>query len=364
MQMSWVNVVALSLLGAAAAPLPPDVRHAIEKDYVSEGRETRYVDGAADLNGDGRNELIVHVVGSTACGTGGCPTLVFSPAGDGDGYRLVATIGLTHPPIVVSPTRSRGWRNLVVRIGGGGAKADNAELAFDGTAYPTNPTVQGAGVTTGSGDGDVVIAAFASFDETKPLTAGDVPAVAVPVETPVPASTTNGPSFDCAKAALPAEKAICASPQLAALDRELAATYGDTLRTAAAAQQTRQRDAQKHWLAQRNACGTAADTPVCLTEIYRRRLVELQIQSGRIAAPTPSAYRCKGHEDQPVLAAFYPTTDPSAVMLTWRERRALAFVAPSGSGARYAGEGVEFWEHQGEIRVAWGEDVVLTCVAQ
>lgn len=361
MQMSWVCAVVLSLLGAAATPLPPDVRHALEKDYVAQGRETRYVEGAADLNGDGRNELIVHVVGTAACGSGGCPTLVFTPAGDG--YRLVATIGLTYPPIAVAPERSQGWRNLIVRIGGGGAQAGDVALAFDGTSYPKNPTVRGAGVAPSNGDGESVIAAFASFDETTPLTAGDVPAVAVPVEAPVPASTANGPSFDCTKASLPAEKAICASPELGALDRELASTFNDTVRNGAAAQQSRQRTAQKTWLAQRNACATTADTPVCLRETYRRRIVELQIQSGRIETPTPIAYRCKGHEAQPVLAAFYTATDPSAVLLTWGERRALAFVAPSGSGARYAGEGVEFWEHQGEISLKWG-DAALSCVAQ
>jgi uncharacterized protein len=361
MQMSWISAVVLSLLQAAAARLPPDVRHALEKDYVAEGRETRYVDGAADLNGDGRNELIVHVVGTTACGSGGCPTLVFTPAGDG--YRLIATIGLTYPPIAVAPERSKGWRNLIVRVGGGGAEAGDVALAFDGTSYPTNPTVRGAGVTPGNGDGETVIAAFASFDETTPLSAGDVPAVAVPVANPVPTSTANGPSFDCTKVTLAVEKTICASPELGTLDRELDSTFNDTVRNGAAEQQTRQRAAQKTWLTQRNACGSAADTPVCLREAYRRRLVELQIQSGRIQTPTPTAYRCKGHEGQPVLAAFYTGTDPSAVMLTWGERRALAFVAPSGSGARYSGDGVEFWEHQGEISLKWS-DAALRCVAQ
>ncbi|HSX59443.1 MAG TPA: MliC family protein [Tahibacter sp.] len=360
MQMSWVSAVLMTLFGAAAAPLPPDVRHAIEKDYVAEGRETRYVDGSVDLNGDGRNELLVHVVGSTACGTGGCPTLVFSPAGAG--YRLVGAIGLTHPPIAVSPQRSNGWRNLVVRVGGGGAKADDVELAFDGKTYPANPTAAAKGITPGNGDSEVVIAPFASFDDTRTLTEGDVPAVAVPIEKPVPVTATNGPSFDCAKATLAVEKAICLSPELGALDRELATTFEDTVRNAAAAQQARQRTAQKVWLGKRNDCGSAADAPVCLREAYRRRLVDLQIQSGRIEAPTPHAYRCKGYEKQPFLAAFYPATDPPAVMLTWGERRALAFVAPSGSGARYAADDVDFWEHEGEITVKWS-DTALSCSA-
>lgn len=360
MQMSWLSAFVLSLLGAAAAPLPSDVRHAIEKDYAAEGRETRYVDGNVDLNGDGRSELVLHVIGTAACGSGGCPTLVFTPVGEG--FRLVATIGLTHPPIAVSPQRSNGWRNLVVRVGGGGAKAENVELAFDGKSYPENPTVHGTGVTPANGDGDIVIDAFTSFDETKPLTPGAVPAVALPADGPEPVPAANGPSFDCAKATLAVEKALCASPELAVLDRELAVTFDDTVRNADAAQQARQRAAQKQWLTQRNDCGNTADAPVCLRDLYRRRLVELHIQSGRFAAPTPNAYRCKGHEKQQLLAAFYPATDPAAVMLTWGDRRALAFAAPSGSGARFSGDGVEFWEQQGEIRVNWG-DAALTCAA-
>lgn len=358
MQMSWLPSIVLSLLNASAAPLPSDVRHAIEKDYVAEGRETRYVDGSVDLNGDGRNELIVHVIGSAACGSGGCPTLVFTPAGDG--FHRVATIGLTYPPIAVSPQRSHGWRNLIVRIGGGGAKAGDVEIAFDGKTYAHNPTVQGPGVTSGSAGGDVVIAVFARFDETKPLAPGTVPAVPVPPGEP--ASSPGGPSFDCAKAALPVEKAICASPELAVLDRELATTFADTLRTAADAQGERQREVQKQWLIQRNGCGNTADAAVCLRDAYRRRIVELQIQSGRFATPTPRTYRCTGHATKPLLAAFYPAADPGAVMLTWGDRRALVFVAPSGSGARYVGDGVEFWEQQGEIRVTWGADS-LRCAA-
>src|SRR5262245_35174468 len=37
----------------------------------------------------------------------------------------------------------------------------------------------------------------------------------------------TGPSFDCAKATQPDEKAICADPQLAAMDRLIAKAYKD-----------------------------------------------------------------------------------------------------------------------------------------
>lgn len=44
-------------------------------------------------------------------------------------------------------------------------------------------------------------------------------------ETPSAAAAGQGPSFDCAKAASDAEKAVCGDARLSALDRELAALY-------------------------------------------------------------------------------------------------------------------------------------------
>lgn len=46
-----------------------------------------------------------------------------------------------------------------------------------------------------------------------------------PADTPVAAVTTSNPSFDCSKATLAVEKVICASDELAALDRQLAAGF-------------------------------------------------------------------------------------------------------------------------------------------
>ena len=82
---------------------------------------------------------MVYVLGGSGCGSGGCPTLVFA-AGDVV-YRRVATIGLTHPPIRASATRSEGWRNLIVGVGGGDEPRREIELGFDGESYPRNPTV-------------------------------------------------------------------------------------------------------------------------------------------------------------------------------------------------------------------------------
>ena len=159
---------------AAAAPsdaamtLPAAIAADIRKEFAFEGMETRYLDGAVDLDGDGTNEVVVHVVGGGACGTGGCPTLVYRK--EGEGYRRVSTISVSRPPIRVAGERSNGWRNLVVHIGGGGGATGDVEMLFDGTRYPGNPTAGSAGTRPfRDGRAEVLITDFADFSAAKPL---------------------------------------------------------------------------------------------------------------------------------------------------------------------------------------------------
>jgi hypothetical protein len=41
---------------------------------------------------------------------------------------------------------------------------------------------------------------------------------------------------------------------------------------------------------------------------YRTRIVELQIKSGQLVAPTPVGYACTGGGDKPFFVTFYPQT--------------------------------------------------------
>lgn len=273
--------VTLFLASAAAhAELPTDVLLDIRREYSGDvAAPTRYVEAYADLNGDGKNELLVHVIGPAACGSGGCPTLVYTLLGSG--YWRMATIGLTHLPIRASGTITRGWRNLIVTVSGGGAQAGEVELVFDRRGYPNNPTVPGKYVTASTGGGDVLIAALASSDAAAVLPA---PATAAPSK-----RTADSPSFACTEARLPAEKTVCASRELAALDRKLNETYSDAMRVWPTDEQTRQRAAQKQWLTQRNACSKADDATLCLREAYKRRQAELQILSSTLPAPAPKS---------------------------------------------------------------------------
>lgn len=122
----------------------PEIEKAIVRalgEYAPEpGQEIRYYYNRVDLNSDGNFEAIVHLVGSSICGTGGCNTLILQPAKGG--YRLVSTITVTSTPIVVSARRTKGWNDLVLYVTGGGiTRGYYVALRFNGRTYPDNPTV-------------------------------------------------------------------------------------------------------------------------------------------------------------------------------------------------------------------------------
>ncbi|WP_321820664.1 MULTISPECIES: lysozyme inhibitor LprI family protein [unclassified Burkholderia] len=76
--------------------------------------------------------------------------------------------------------------------------------------------------------------------------------------------------FDCAKAASPTEKTICADAGLSSLDGQLAAAWKKTL--AKGGDTAALKAAQLKWLKQRDRCGNDAS---CLGDRYRERLASL-----------------------------------------------------------------------------------------
>ncbi len=102
----------------------------------------RYVYARFDLNGDGKEEVLVYTLGSVFCGTGGCNLLLFTPAQDG--YALVNEFPITQNPVVVSESRTAGWNDLYRFEAGGGAKASYVRHAFDGKRYAEKERTPGA----------------------------------------------------------------------------------------------------------------------------------------------------------------------------------------------------------------------------
>lgn len=96
-------------------------------------------DARVDLDGDGREDLLMLLEDRNWCGSGGCTLLVFH---NGDtGYRLLSRTRPARPPVAVSPRVHNGWHDLLVGVGGGGTVAGTVALQFDGSGYPDNPAL-------------------------------------------------------------------------------------------------------------------------------------------------------------------------------------------------------------------------------
>lgn len=106
----------------------------VEKKGDHERPQFRYA--LTDLDGDGRADAIVLLLGGNWCGSGGCNMLVFRAAVDG--FTLVSASTITNEPIRVSPEKSHGWRTLIVLAKGKG----DVLMPFDGRRYPFNPSLQ------------------------------------------------------------------------------------------------------------------------------------------------------------------------------------------------------------------------------
>ena len=86
---------------------------------------------------------------------------------------------------------------------------------------------------------------------------------------PVKAGALKGPSFDCAKATLPADRLVCADPGLAAADARLVAAYRAALKAAPShAVAARIRRDQIAWSHEKMHCRTDS----CLDALYSQRL--------------------------------------------------------------------------------------------
>lgn len=108
------------------------------------------------LNDDGAKEVIVYLLSSKWCGSGGCTALVLAP--EGSSYKVITRIMITNPPIRVLATKTIGWHDLAVQVRGGSVQPGyEAQLSFNGKKYPNNPSVLPAKRSRGTATGEVVI---------------------------------------------------------------------------------------------------------------------------------------------------------------------------------------------------------------
>ncbi|ARI75694.1 tetratricopeptide repeat protein [Halobacillus mangrovi] len=120
-----------------------DVRleEALKKEFqLPPGEKIRYFYNKIDLNNDGNPEVFVYLVGSYVCGTGGCSGAIFNQK-NGE-YQLLSRFSLVRNPVIISSTKTNGYRDIILYVAGGGIESFFARLKFDGKSYPMNPSVQ------------------------------------------------------------------------------------------------------------------------------------------------------------------------------------------------------------------------------
>ena len=119
----------------------PALVKALDTYLVKEGADsktTKYQIAEIDLNGDKKKDALVLLQDRNWCGTGGCSMLVF--ANQNNRFKLVSAISLVREPVVISETKTKNWRDIIVHVSGGGGESKNVALKFNGSSYPTNPS--------------------------------------------------------------------------------------------------------------------------------------------------------------------------------------------------------------------------------
>lgn len=179
----------------------------------------------------------------------------------------------------------------------------------------------------------------------------------------------DGPSFDCAKASLPAEKAICADPQLSAIDLLVAKAYkgfesafgGDKRKIA------------RGLIADRNAC--KSDT-ACIVSALNNALQTYGnappwVQDYNIALigkkALDAAARNPGNDDQPLPSAVGQCASTHIKTLTTRlGDDPLETATPdAGSAATFTNGGgaVSYYREPGLAASKVGEPVEMCLIA-
>jgi len=139
-----------------------ETRDAKLRAYLRQGASpdpaVRYHAAWADLNDDGRPEVLLYAQSRDDCGSGGCSLEILEPTASG--FRSLRSILVTRLPIGVLPGKHHGWHDLTVRVGGGGLVAGYvAVVPYVGWSYAFNPTSAPAHPIASGVDPKILIAA-------------------------------------------------------------------------------------------------------------------------------------------------------------------------------------------------------------
>lgn len=162
------------------------------------------------------------------------------------------------------------------------------------------------------------------------------------------------PSFDCSRKINAAEKIVCGDDALAALDRKLGEVFARAARSLPNDKTIAYVVAEEQqWTQSRDGCPSTPDPKACLSSVYRTRIAELQGRYRMVPTRGPFRFTCDSTPPQDIVVTWYDT-DPPSGLLEMRSGTTPVFQTSSASGARYVGDDVQYWEHQGTATLTFG----------
>lgn len=167
----------------------------------------------------------------------------------------------------------------LIMVGLGLAVAVLAAMLFmRGGDTPKAEVTASTAAPTATTTAPVTAAPSAAASPSAPLPDA-APVAPAPAEGAAPPRAKIPPTFNCDKAGTASEKMICASDELAALDREMARAYRQLFNVAVKRRELLATEQRAWRLSVRDACPDAE----CMTQVMRQRIVVLDERRTEIA---------------------------------------------------------------------------------
>lgn len=183
------------------------------------------------------------------------------------------------------------------------------------------------------------------------------------------ASVVTRASFDCNRALPGGETAVCANPEVAELDVELARLYKVVDAKVSDAERSTLHRLQGGWLQKRDACADTVDVKACLKTAYTDRIADLRAGYAPARADTagisagPVSWRCPG-TTKLMTSTFVNSTTP-VVILKRDDSSVVLTGSAAASGARYQSAtpdgAYEFWTKGSETQLTVPGSATVTC---
>lgn len=90
-----------------------------------------------DLNGDGKKEAFVFLIGDYVSGSGGSVALLI----DREKLEVISDFTLVRVPVVISEEETNGYKDIIMQVSDASLESSYVIMQYDGQGYPSNPSM-------------------------------------------------------------------------------------------------------------------------------------------------------------------------------------------------------------------------------